>query len=125
MRSRFPVSAIAFLCTPYVTVTKTMTKLQPINNESGETVGYMFYCPGCKSHHAPYIKPHQSPNSATWEFNGDLEHPTFHPSILVRWSRSDGKTMVCHSFVTDGEIRFLSDCTHQLAGQTVEIPDIS
>lgn len=31
---------------------------------------------------------------------------------------------VCHSFVTDGRIQFLSDCTHSLAGQTVDLPEM-
>lgn len=31
---------------------------------------------------------------------------------------------VCHSFVTDGKIRFLSDCTHDLADQTVPMEDL-
>jgi hypothetical protein len=31
---------------------------------------------------------------------------------------------VCHSFVTDGRIQFLGDCTHALANQTVELPDL-
>jgi hypothetical protein len=26
-------------------------------------------------------------------------------------------------FVTDGRIQFLGDCTHALAGQTVDLPD--
>lgn len=30
---------------------------------------------------------------------------------------------VCHSFVTDGRIQFLADCTHDLAGLTVDLPD--
>ena len=30
---------------------------------------------------------------------------------------------VCHSFVRDGRIEFLSDCTHELAGQTVELEE--
>jgi hypothetical protein len=30
---------------------------------------------------------------------------------------------ICHSFITDGRIQFLGDCTHRLAGQTVPIPD--
>ena len=30
---------------------------------------------------------------------------------------------VCHSFVTDGRIQFLGDCTHSLAGQTVDLPE--
>ena len=34
------------------------------------------------------------------------------------------KCTICHSFVTDGKIQFLSDCTHGLAGQTVELSEI-
>ncbi|WP_241754456.1 hypothetical protein [Cupriavidus basilensis] len=30
---------------------------------------------------------------------------------------------VCHSFVTDGRIQFLGDCTHALAGQTVPLAE--
>ena len=29
----------------------------------------------------------------------------------------------CHSFVVDGRMQFLGDCTHSLAGQTVPIPE--
>jgi hypothetical protein len=35
----------------------------------------------------------------------------------------DSKPSICHSFVTDGRIQFLNDCTHSLAGQTVDLPD--
>jgi hypothetical protein len=31
---------------------------------------------------------------------------------------------VCHSWVTNGRIQFLSDCTHSLKDQTVELPEI-
>lgn len=30
---------------------------------------------------------------------------------------------VCHSVVTDGKIAFCSDCTHEMAGKTVDLPD--
>jgi hypothetical protein len=33
------------------------------------------------------------------------------------------RCLVCHSFVTEGRIEFLSDSTHELAGQTVPIPE--
>jgi hypothetical protein len=33
------------------------------------------------------------------------------------------RPLVCHSFVTDGRIQFLGDCTHALAGQTVDLPE--
>lgn len=56
-----------------------------------------------------------------------MERPTFSPSILVtlRWSENDNtmKDDVCHSFVRDGQIQFLGDCTHKLANQTVPIAD--
>lgn len=68
----------------------------------------------------------------SWTWNGDPESPTFEPSILVSYNGSDaGQTdedgfkappAVCHSFVTDGQIRFLGDCTHALAGRTVPLP---
>jgi len=57
-----------------------------------------------------------------WEFNGDVDKPTFSPSILVRhheWTVEK----VCHSFVRDGKIEFLNDCTHELAGKTVPMED--
>jgi hypothetical protein len=30
----------------------------------------------------------------------------------------------CHSFVRNGRIEFLGDCTHALASQTVDLPDL-
>ncbi len=52
--------------------------------------------------------------TGNWTWNGDTEKPTLKPSILSRVSEE----LVCHSFVNDGEICFLADCTHELAGQT-------
>ena len=78
---------------------------------------FWFYCPGCKQTHA---------FGSAWNFNGDYEKPTVTPSILVRSHYFDGDIkheMRCHSFITDGKIRFLGDCTHNLAGQTVDLPD--
>lgn len=101
-----------------------MSKLTPIKKYHGDTVvGYMFYCPGCKNHHAVHIRPHKAENGASWEFNLDLEKPTFSPSILSRVESPYGKTMICHSFVVSGEIRFLSDCTHAFAGKTVAMEE--
>ena len=107
-----------------------------------------FRCPGCKTGHQVGV---EAPARPIWGFNGDGDKPTFTPSILVRSVRIDDGdaeldrildtyklpeereamladkriNMVCHSFVTDGRIQFLSDCTHELAGQTVDLPDIA
>ncbi len=90
-----------------------------------ETVNQLqFMCPGCKEVHAL---------NTTWAFNGDLEKPTVQPSVLVhRMGNSMAieefkeyrNELRCHSFITDGKIKFLSDCTHELANQTIELPNI-
>lgn len=82
--------------------------------------GYHFHCEGCNSSHAVYTKGHKT----KWGFNDNEERPTFTPSILARWTEGiEEKKMVCHSFVTDGKIKYLNDCTHHLKGQTVELLD--
>lgn len=80
----------------------------------------MFRCPGCNGIHTI-----NNPNfKVAWKFNGDLEKPTIKPSIL-HTAYYDNKKHVCHSFVTNGKIRFLNDCTHKLAGKTVELFDVN
>jgi hypothetical protein len=57
-----------------------------------------------------------------WEFNDDVNCPTISPSILVRSGFSDLK-IICHFFIRAGYIQFLPDCTHELAGKTVEMKE--
>ncbi len=78
----------------------------------------MFWCPGCDGAHQVTIGWGQSPS---WGFNGDYEKPTFTPSVFVNPGRQNPDAHVCHSFVREGEIQFLTDCTHELAGQTVPL----
>lgn len=97
---------------------------------SVEGGGLLFWCPGCDGGHQVMVGDGPGPR---WGYNGDPEKPTFTPSVLVTYNgadagedRGDGycaPPAVCHSFVTDGRILFLSDCTHHLAGQTVDIPE--
>jgi hypothetical protein len=101
-----------------------------------------FWCPGCNTAHTVY---HGEGLGPRWTWNGDKEKPTFAPSIRVTSGHylagHDGKSCwctywqhypedeplfycgICHSFVEDGQIKFLSDCTHKLAGQTVPLPE--
>jgi hypothetical protein len=90
-----------------------------------------FWCPGCDEAHGVTV---EAPDG--WGFNGDLERPTFTPSVLVtgvQWAPehgfhkpkhtvAPGERVVCHSYVTAGQIQFLGDCTHTLADQTVNLP---
>ena len=81
----------------------------------------IFKCPGCDDYHVLNVSGQGQP---CWTFNGDHERPTFSPSILARYDWLEGeKPEVCHSFVKDGKIELLSDCTHKFAGQTLDIPE--
>lgn len=77
------------------------------------------FCPGCNKVHAVNINDSEDQTKVCWKWNKSLEKPTLSPSLLVK--RWDG--VVCHSFVKDGMIHFLNDCTHELRGKTVELPD--
>ena len=96
-------------------------KAVPYTDDSG----WLVFCPACQCGHKF--------DKGRWTFNGDTEKPTFSPSMLIRVGpmptvpagRPDaGKIRVCHSFVREGRIEFLSDCTHPLAGQTLDLPDV-
>lgn len=94
----------------------------------------LFYCPGCEEAHGIPVD-----GSRGWNWNGSLESPTVTPSILVggvvygpdklSFSQYKGPypcettPHVCHSFVTDGRIQYLGDCTHALVGTTVDLPE--
>lgn len=58
----------------------------------------------------------------SWMWNGDVDQPTLKPSILSRGGGKDVKC--CHSFVTNGKIRFLKDCSHELAGKTMDLLEV-
>lgn len=94
-------------------------RVSPIADKAGAIVAYNFRCPGCTTLHVIHVS---HPTADTWTFNGDLKRPTFSPSILVNADRSHPGLPRCHSFVRDGCIQFLGDCTHDLAGRTVELP---
>jgi len=98
-----------------------MARLHKIPVTPGNPDEYItFKCPGCKDWHTiPVTGP------KAWEFNSDLDRPTIKPSILVRWDFADRiPQKICHSLVTDGRIQFLPDCTHSLAGKTIDLPEV-
>jgi hypothetical protein len=94
-------------------------KFKEQKHDSG-TRSMLFECPGSDSLHVVYVGGTGHP---VWAFNEDMNRPTISPSLLVRWTEFD-VPKVCHSFINDGRIQFLSDCTHALANQTVDLPDI-
>lgn len=74
------------------------------------------------------------PSDGRWTFNGNYERPSFSPSINETIG-SPGSTLDDlrngkvharnHVVITDGVLHYCGDCTHTLAGQSVEIPPLS
>jgi hypothetical protein len=109
--------------------------------DESEVGGYNFYCPGCKEIHSVRTIG----KAGLWSFNDSEDRPTFQPSILVKsghyfnpdhcWcsfykkpennipNEKQFKCYICHSYITDGNIQFLEDCSHELAGKTVHLPE--
>lgn len=112
-------------------------KTKLVEDGQGRFYGIRFDCPGCalmteRGSKMVVLPVDWTPpgmerapeTSKPWGFNGDLEKPTFTPSILTRYPVYGVGERICHSYVRDGMIEFLSDCTHALAGQTVPLPDL-
>ncbi len=76
----------------------------------------VFRCPACESCHN--IVP------GRWRWNGDVDSPTFSPSVRVTWGNTKSASC-CHFFVTNGRVKFCADSTHALAGQEVDLPDLT
>ena len=123
-------------------------KLRKWINSDNSDEGFSYYCQGCNSAHTIKTK-----GAGAWGWNGDMEKPVFTPSVLVTgvdftekgradydaWFAADcpqppppafeSKDMRCHTFVgcngaQPGEVIFLSDCTHALAGQVLPFADL-
>jgi len=66
-----------------------------------------FYCPGCECHHRV--------DATRWKITGAGDRITIYPSI--RNDFGDGR--ICHMYVISGQLKYLNDCWHKLAGQTI------
>lgn len=99
-----------------------MPRSQKLTDQSGKAKALRFLCPGCNIDHVIYYEGHPSPHH-NWAWNRDLEKPTIKPSIKV--TGPNGPGTLCHSYVTDGQIKFLGDCTHALKDQTVDLPEVN
>lgn len=114
------------------------------HKQQGENHRISFVCPGCKEEHELPVEREKV--NGKWTWNWSLDKPTITPSILMRtghyvpgknsddcWCTYNAEhpddpapfaCTICHSFVRDGKIQFLGDCTHELKNQTVELPII-
>lgn len=99
--------------------------------------GLTYWCQGCRELHQVITS-----GPGAWEYNNNPDAPTFHPSVKVtglqiyqddrgdwtgKWKKDASGNpipLICHTYITDGMVRFLEDCTHEFAGQTLPLPEL-
>lgn len=81
---------------------------------------YSYWCPGCLQAHQFNVSAGDDPlgQGRRWGWDGDSHHPTIEPDMLVQ---GDGTS--CHHYLRGGRLFFFGDCTHDLAGRLVALPD--
>lgn len=115
------------------------SKLRKWVNEATGEEGLSFWCQACEGVHGIRIKGEHS-----WTWNGDADKPVFGPSVGSRGTKhmTDDEyarvragekitpvEVYCHTFVgcngaQPGEVIFLADSTHALAGTVQPFPDL-
>lgn len=109
-------------------------KAQPLKYDNTDGTTRYLYCepleathvrlhlPGPLSNlHIPVLVGMSKTRAGThcWSWNGDVEKPTLRPSI--RNDFRPHEPLVNHVWITDGQVIFLGDCSHELAGQTLDL----
>ena len=94
--------------------------------------GYIHYCGACNEAHHFITEPGWK---ARWDFDGNVDQPTFAPSMKITWGRfadpdyqpepgEPDPSGICHYFLKGGHIQYCGDSTHGLSGQTVPLPEL-
>lgn len=99
-------------------------KLGTFLRKRGDLVA--FWCVGCDHPHMLNTRvAARAAGVPAWGFDGNIEAPTFTPSVLVSWPADEGvpASTRCHCFVTSGHIDYLADSeAHALRGRVPMIP---
>lgn len=87
-----------------------MPKLRKHENKTA------YICPACNEEHEI---------NDSWQIEEKDGIVNISPSILFRAESFSypEKNRVCHSFVKNNKIEYLNDCTHKMAGMTVDMVD--
>lgn len=75
-----------------------------------------YSCLGCKLEHIIPATNDSVKGKKEWLFNDNYDKPTLTPSVLCKFE-NERSVQICHRFITDGQIGFLSDCSHNLVGK--------
>jgi hypothetical protein len=112
-------------------------KAQPLRHEVKDGSHHYIFCSPEDATHVDFLLPgpisrlripvlvgmsKTREGTHCWSWNGDVEKPTIRPSILNDFRPHD--SLVNHIWITDGQVIFLGDCSHELAGQTLDLFEV-
>jgi len=82
------------------------------------------YCPACRQMHGFFVDKPNPENGAHWRWDGNIVAPTFLPSMNIT-AKDDGEIFYCcHYRLENGQLEYLKDCTHALAGIKMALPPL-
>lgn len=106
-------------------------KLVPYRHgETNELLGWAHWCAGCQHAHVFRIdRPGRK--GPVWSFNGNMEKPTFSPSMreFIPEGRDKDNNITrqekttCHYILTDGVINYLADSSEHTLRGSHPLPD--
>lgn len=85
-----------------------------ILQDDGAWKHLLWHCAGCGIMHAVPVVGLSGP---VWHWNGSLDAPTLAPSVMNKGRLG----VTCHIFMRAGVVEFLSDCSHDKAGQSLQL----
>lgn len=91
-------------------------KIKQVDMGAGQAPAWRHWCEGCKGNHVIYTDSRSQLSGHKWAFDGNLEMPTFSPSINI--------VGICHYFIRAGQIEYCGDSKHELAGKTVPLREL-
>lgn len=103
---------------------KKLLRLSYLTPSEKRNTQFLFYCPGCNCAHI--IPTECSFKGPIWNFDGNMESPTFTPSLRTFYTHPNSKEKIttCHLTITNGKIQYCADSPHALAGQTISMVPI-
>ena len=105
----------------------TLTKLSPMlhlrEHEGRRT--YLVWCPACQCCHPFDCWPGAGrPDGPGWTFDGNVELPTFSPSLRIFYARDGNMITTCHFVIERGVIKYCGDYQSEFAGRQVQMEPI-
>lgn len=85
-----------------------MSLLHRLEKGHDDSPDFLFWCPGCKCGHGVWTTRPNNTRGAMWKFDGNMDRPTFQPSLLIKEEWDD-----CSKVPEEGWTEWKEDPRHK------------